>query len=216
MTGYLPDETVGRDLSHLFAESGEAYYLQIQEELSRTGSWEGSVSNTRKSGERYWESVSIFGIRDESGATTHLAVIKEDITEKKRTELKLQNAIERAEIANRAKSDFLANMNHELRTPLNAIIGLSEAIGNELFGKLNNDRYEGYIDDIRISALHLLGIINHILDLSKIEAGMLKFDRVPLDIHRIANKCAELVQPDLAAAEISLELNFPESTFDTR
>ena len=65
MTGYLPDETIGRDLNHLFAESEEANYLQIQEELSRTGSWEGSVSNTRKSGERYWESVSIFGIRDE-------------------------------------------------------------------------------------------------------------------------------------------------------
>ena len=93
---------------------------------------------------------------------------------------------------------------------------LSEAIGNELFGKLNNDRFEDYIDDIRIIALHLLGIINDILDLSKIEAAMLQFEWVSLDIHRIANKCAELIQTDLAAAEISLELNFPESTFDTR
>ena len=101
-------------------------------------------------------------------------------------------------------------MSHELRTPLNAIIGFSEAIGNVLSGKLNNDFCEGYIDDIRISALHLLGIINDILDLSKIEAAMLQFEWVPLDIHRIANKCAELIQTDLAAAEISLELNFPE------
>ena len=85
-----------------------------------------------------------------------------------------------------------------------------------MFGKLNNDRYEVCIDDIRISALHLLGITNDILELLKIEAGMLQFDRVPLDIHRIANECAELVQIGLASAEISLELNFPEFTFDTR
>ena len=98
---------IGRDLNHLFAESEEANYLQIQEELSRTGSWEGSVSNTRKSGERYWNSVSNFRIRDKSEATTHLAVSKDNITEKKRTEPKLQNAIERAGIAHRAKSDFL-------------------------------------------------------------------------------------------------------------
>jgi len=210
MTGYLPDETIGRDLNQLFMESDEGGFLQIQKELSRTGSWEGSVLNTRKSGEKYWESVSIFGIRDEAETTTHLAVIKEDITEKKRTEFELQNAIERAEIANRAKSDFLANMSHELRTPLNAIIGFSEAIGNELFGRLNNDRYEGYIDDIRISALHLLGIINDILDLSKIEAGMMQLDRVPINLHTIASECVELVQTDLSAADISLNLNFQD------
>ena len=84
-------------------------------------------------------------------------------------------------------------MSHELRTPLNAIIGFSEAIGNVLSGKLNNDFCEGYIDDIRISALHLLDITNDILDLLKIKAGLIQFDPVPLDIHRIANECAELV-----------------------
>ena len=107
-------------------------------------------------------------------------------------------------------------MSHELRTPLKAIIGFSEAIGNELFGKLNNDFCESYIDDIRIDALHLLGITNDNLGLCKIKSGLLQFDRVPLDIHRIANECAQLVQTDLASAGISLELNLPESTFDTR
>ena len=63
-------------------------------------------------------------------------------------------------------------MSHELRTPLNAIIGFSEAIGNKLFGKLYNDRYEYFVNNVRLSALHLLGITNDILDFSKIEVGI--------------------------------------------
>ena len=79
-----------------------------------------------------------------------------------------------AESANRAKTEFLANMSHELRTPLNAIIGFSEVIQNEIMGKAqNNPRYVDYARDIRQAGTHLLGVINDILDIAKIEAGQL-------------------------------------------
>ena len=79
-----------------------------------------------------------------------------------------------AESANRAKTEFLANMSHELRTPLNAIIGFSEVIQNEIMGKVqNNPRYVDYARDIRQAGTHLLGVINDILDIAKIEAGQL-------------------------------------------
>ena len=80
-------------------------------------------------------------------------------------------SVEQAEQANRAKSAFLANMSHELRTPLNAIMGFSEVMKEQHLGPMNNPRYLSYAGDILASGRYLLGIINDILDLSKIEAG---------------------------------------------
>src|SRR6266576_696579 len=90
----------------------------------------------------------------------------------------------RAEEANQAKSKFLANMSHELRTPLNAIIGFSEIMGSGLFGMLGSDKYQEYCHDILTSGQYLLEVINDILDMSKIEAGHMKLDMVPLDLSK--------------------------------
>ena len=95
----------------------------------------------------------------------------DDVTRRETTEHALRLAKVQAETANRAKSEFLANMSHELRTPLNAIIGFSEMMKNESLGPMGNDRYREYAIDINDSGLHLLALINDILDLSKIEAA---------------------------------------------
>jgi len=89
---------------------------------------------------------------------------------------RLAASVDQAEAASRAKSAFLANMSHELRTPLNAIMGFSEVMKEEVLGPLNNPRYVGYAGDIHASGRYLLGIINDILDLSKIEAGKMSLD----------------------------------------
>ncbi|HEX4270176.1 MAG TPA: ATP-binding protein [Rhizomicrobium sp.] len=84
---------------------------------------------------------------------------------------------EQAEQANRAKSAFLANMSHELRTPLNAIMGFSEVMKDQHLGPVHNPRYLAYAADIHTSGCYLLGIINDILDLSKIEAGKMSLEQ---------------------------------------
>ncbi len=89
---------------------------------------------------------------------------------------RLAIAAEEAHQANRAKSAFLANMSHELRTPLNAILGFSEIMKDQHLGPLNNPRYQSYTRDIHSSGVYLLGIINDVLDLSKIEAGKMTLD----------------------------------------
>jgi signal transduction histidine kinase len=89
----------------------------------------------------------------------------------KRMTERLAVALDEAERASQAKSSFVANMSHELRTPLNAIIGFSDVIRNASIGPVGNPRYLDYAKDIHDSGVHLLGIINEILDLAKIESG---------------------------------------------
>ena len=89
---------------------------------------------------------------------------------------RLAIAVDEAQDANRAKSAFLANMSHELRTPLNAILGFSEIMKDQHLGPVNNARYLSYARDIHVSGRHLLGIINDILDLAKIESGKMSLE----------------------------------------
>src|SRR5258707_15231189 len=114
-----------------------------------------------------------------------------DIAERKRDERELLAAKEQAELTNRTKTEFVANMSHELRTPLNAIIGFSQVISGEMLGPVGTAKYVGYARDILASGEHLLGLINDILDVSKLEAGKLDLAEELIDP---AKTVADLMQ----------------------
>ncbi|MGB3644813.1 MAG: ATP-binding protein [Mesorhizobium sp.] len=118
---------------------------------------------------------------------------------------------ERAEAANRAKSEFLANMSHELRTPLNAIIGFSELMQQALFGPLGSDRYEEYASDINSSGKYLLGVINDILDMSKIEAGQFSMEREAIDLCPLIRETVRVVSLQAAAKAITVETRIADA-----
>ena len=124
---------------------------------------------------------------------------------------KYMRETERAEAANRAKSEFLANMSHELRTPLNAIIGFSEVMESKLFGPLGSDRYEEYARDIQSSGAYLLGVINDILDMSKIEAGQFSVDREEIDLCPLIRETVRVISLQAAEKNISVETRIADS-----
>ena len=133
-----------------------------------------------------------------------------DITLEKQIETALLAAKHQAEEASRLKSEFLANVSHELRTPLNAIIGFSEILSQGLFGPLGNDRYDAYVRDIHDSGVHLLDVINDLLDLSKAEAGRLELDESVCDPAELAEACRRVLAERAEAAGVDLRTQVPD------
>lgn len=116
----------------------------------------------------------------------------------------LEQAKFRAESESHAKTEFLANVSHELRTPLNAVIGFSEIMLTEAQGKIENDQYKVYIQDINNSGKHLLSVINDILDYSKASADKLKVDQIELDLNKLAISSMRFVKPRADEAKVNL------------
>jgi len=138
-----------------------------------------------------------------------MQLIARDISAQTIAQKLLQKAKEDAESAAQLKGTFLANMSHELRTPLNAVIGFSEIIKNEIYGKVGDAKYTEYATDIHASGLHLLDLINDILDLSKIESGAQELYEEPVSLTQVVEDCLRLTehQRSLANVEIVSHLN---------
>jgi two-component system cell cycle sensor histidine kinase PleC len=113
-------------------------------------------------------------------------------------------ARQRAETASQAKSEFLANMSHELRTPLNAILGFSEIMKGEVFGPLGSPQYTEYSRHINDSGHHLLGLINDVLDLAKIEAGRYVVRPVEIDMRNAIDTAMKMFTVQATQGNVTL------------
>lgn len=129
-----------------------------------------------------------------------------EVTREIVVEQELLRAKEEAEQASLAKTAFLANMSHELRTPLNAIIGFAELIEKEIVGPIENKRYPEYASDIRQSGRHLLGIINDILDIAKVEASHVELADDIVSLSELINAATTNVRPQASRKQITLEI----------
>ncbi|MCK5897471.1 MAG: PAS domain S-box protein [Methylococcales bacterium] len=144
--------------------------------------------------------------------TEHSAVfvgIIQDITERKKTEALLKDAKEAAEQASLAKSQFVANMSHELRTPLNAILGFSQIMAN---GENLTPKQRENLKIINRSGDHLLSLINDVLNISKIEAGKIEFQKTDFDLFELLDELEPLFQDKLAKNKLSLKVEYQGDT----
>ena len=159
----------------------------------------------RYDGERMWRprrsdgtlryAVPYIHILPKDGKPTFVGAIV-DVTERtiaeqelRRNTEALSHALDRAEAASRTKSEFLATMSHELRTPLNAILGFSDILQQQMFGPVGNARYLDYAQSINSSGTHLLGLINDILDLSRLDSGQLELVCEPVEVPDLLEDC---------------------------
>jgi len=194
--GYSREEMVDRHSMKLIVpERVSAHVGGVLRDLqSGAGGRRSTNENITKDGRIItcdWYNTSLIG---PDGKVVGIAALVQDITERIRTESELRVAKEAAEASDRAKSELLANISHELRTPLNAIIGFSEVIAEAMLGPVGTPRYVEYARDIRFSGVHLLSIINDLLDISKIEAGRFELHEEVVDPSELAEASLRLVR----------------------
>ncbi len=225
LTGYSRQELLGQSMEILTPQE-----LRERHAAHRAGYWANPVLRPmgsglelhvqRKDGTRTPVEISLSPMSYE-GEMRVTAVIR-DVTERKRSELQLREIHERftseltaanrelevrnreIESANRLKTEFVASMSHELRTPLHTIIGFAELLLEEMVGPLN-EKQKRFIGHIHRDSLHLLALINDILDLSRIEAGRLDLRRECFDALAAIEEVMATIRPQAVAKSIHLE-----------
>jgi PAS domain S-box-containing protein len=209
-TGYSAEEAIGRHPdTFLHGPETSAETLEISKQArAENRSFQIDVLNYHKSGRKIWIHADGQPIFDDAGKVVNYTVIQIDITKRKQMEEDLRLAREAAEEASRTKSSFLANMSHELRTPMNAIIGYSEMLMEEAEDTGQEDSIPD-LKKIHAAGKHLLGLINDVLDLSKIEAGKTTLYLEDFSIPTMVGEVASTITPLVSKNENELVIVCP-------
>jgi PAS domain S-box-containing protein len=205
LTGHSREELIGAPSRNFFTEPA-LVDTAIWRVLSENKITDYELTVRAKNGTETVVSFNAATFHDRERKLEGVFAAARDVTERKRFERALEDKNIELERASRMKSEFLATMSHELRTPLNAIIGFSEALKDGLMGETTEVQHES-IDDIFTSGQHLLSLINDILDLSKVEAGMMALELEEVDLRTLLSNSLTIVKERAADQGIGLELD---------
>lgn len=188
----------------------ETIQSSIIPKVKKGETWKGELPMLNAEGTVIPTLQAFFAILSEQGMPLYIGVIVTDISEQKAFELELAQAKENAEFANHSKSAFLANISHEIRTPMNAVLGYTQLLlANDL-----NDEVRKQLDHVYQAGQRLLGLINDVLDLSKIEAGKFRLSVEVFDLRRELLQIFELMRKQTRGQEVQLveNIQLPQAT----
>ena len=208
--GWSRDELIGKDVTDIIAPEEQDLARRNYDEFIHSGiRSSGEMKLVRKNG-AVVNTLFTTATLELSHKRRFQVTTVMDITLRKQMEYSLRLAKEQADAASQAKSSFLANMSHELRTPLNAIIGFSEMMVKETFGPMGQPKYTEYMNDIHMSAQHLLEIINEVLDMSKIEAGRVDLDEHEIDLHALILSVTRIMASRAFSSGLEIREHIPK------
>lgn len=187
-------------LSARHAHPVAASFAEIAGLATAAGSDIAEWTYVRRDGTHLQVALNVSALRDGQGQASGFLVMASDLTEQKRRDAELHEAIGAAEQANRSKSDFLANMSHEIRTPMNAILGMLYLLDRVDLPTVAQDM----IRKINLAARSLLSIINDVLDFSKIEAGRIDVEEAPFDLAEVLDNVATLMGSAVDAQTVEM------------
>ncbi len=155
-----------------------------------------------------------------AAAQSEIRELKTHVEAFKKTEADMRTVTREAQKAAAAHAEFVNKISHEIRTPLNAISGFAEIIIAERFGPIGNDRYRDYLKDIHAAAMHVVSLLNDLLDLSKVENGQLDLSFGNVSLNELTQQCVGIMQPQASRARIiirtSLTPGMPQVVADER
>lgn len=188
----------------------EQFENEILPELESSHGWEGVLEAVDSSGSRFPLWARTDTINDENGNPQLVFALMHNYSSEIEMRNELRDARDRAQEANKAKSEFLATMSHELRTPLNAILGFSDIIRSlDMSTKVNPQKLPEYANDIHTSGTQLLEMINDILDISKIEAETLQIAPGIVEIRKVVGEAINLLRGKADEKSIELTVSLP-------
>lgn len=200
--GYNREDVVGKTTDELGIWADARSQHRIRDELDRRGVVRSFPTELRSAlGDTVFVEAFADALEFEGGEA--IFTVAHDMTERKRYEDALWEAKENAELANRTKSEFLANVSHELRTPLNAILGFSDMMSMGVAGPLT-EKQSDYISDIHQSGEYLLSLIGDLIDLSTIELGKMNLDLEQVDLETCVDECVTQMRARIEEAGIRL------------
>ncbi len=206
LSGYSYEEAIGN--SPKILKSGvhtNEFYAELWNTVKNGNVWRGELLNKKKDGELHWESTSIAPIKNTKGEITHFVAVKDDITEMKNMVEELIKAKNKAERADKMKSNFLAQMSHEIRTPINAMISLSSLIRDDIEDQVSDD-LKFTFELIQKAGVRIVRTVELLLNLSEIQAGT--YEVIKKNINLYADILGKvIVEYKKLAAEKNLEID---------
>ncbi|MFV9504524.1 MAG: PAS domain S-box protein [Oscillochloridaceae bacterium umkhey_bin13] len=208
--GYRREDVLGRSIYLFVAPNYRDPYRKVREALLQDGQPRQTevIFQTSKGAAVVVEGQIWIRQSTEGQAVTN--AIFRDVTRRKQIEEALRVANTEMERALRTKDEFMATMSHELRTPLNAILAVSETLREELHGPLNPHQHES-LGHIETSGRHLLALINDILDLSRVEAGLLDIQPEPVPVNEVCHVSVQFIRAQATQKSLLLQLDLEEA-----